>query len=88
MAATYILAGLKFETAVIAQIIRRDVMQESVTYQAILREGVEQGLERGREAERQEIALNLLREGMTIDLISRTTGLPLQAIQHRQQQIS
>ena len=38
MAAAYVLSGLKFETAVIAQIIRRDVMRESVTYQAILQE--------------------------------------------------
>ncbi|NDJ19753.1 Rpn family recombination-promoting nuclease/putative transposase [Myxacorys almedinensis] len=32
MAATYVLSGLKFEAAVIGQIIRRDVMRESVTY--------------------------------------------------------
>ncbi|KAM3098211.1 hypothetical protein ACKFKG_06435 [Phormidesmis sp. 146-35] len=44
MAATYVLSGLKFEAAVISQLIRRDVMRESVTYQAILEEG------RGEEA--------------------------------------
>jgi predicted transposase YdaD len=48
MAATYILAGLKFEETMIAQIIRRDVMRESVTYQAILREGRELALQRER----------------------------------------
>ncbi|MBF2050099.1 MAG: DUF4351 domain-containing protein [Elainella sp. C42_A2020_010] len=35
MAAAYVLAGLRFEEAVIRQIIRRDVMRQSVTYQAI-----------------------------------------------------
>jgi predicted transposase YdaD len=39
MAAAYVLAGLRCEEAVITEVIRRDVMQESVTYQAILREG-------------------------------------------------
>jgi predicted transposase YdaD len=82
MAATYILAGLKFEESEIAQIIRRDVMRESVTYQAILAEGRDEG----REVERQEIALNLLREGISINLISRTTGLSVQVIQQLQQQ--
>jgi predicted transposase/invertase (TIGR01784 family) len=82
MAATYILAGLKFEESEIAQIIRRDVMQESVTYQAILKEGRNEGREEGR----QEIALNLLQEGISIDLISRTTGLSIQVIQQLQQQ--
>jgi predicted transposase/invertase (TIGR01784 family) len=55
MAAAYVLAGLRLEEAVIGQVIRRDVMQESVTYQAILREGQEIGREEGREE--QTIAL-------------------------------
>ncbi|NDJ20035.1 flagellar assembly protein H, partial [Myxacorys almedinensis A] len=79
IAAAYVLSGLKLEGSVIARIIRRDVMRESVTYQAILREG--------REENRQEIALNLLREGISIDIISRSTGLSIAAIQQLQQQL-
>jgi predicted transposase YdaD len=45
MAAIYVLAGLRFEETVIAEVITRDVMRESVTYQAILREGREEGRE-------------------------------------------
>jgi predicted transposase/invertase (TIGR01784 family) len=45
MAAAYVLAGLRLDEIVIRQVIRRDVMQESVTYQAILREGREEGRE-------------------------------------------
>jgi predicted transposase/invertase (TIGR01784 family) len=52
MAATYILAGLKFEETMIAQIIRRDVIRESVTYQAILREGREEGCKLALQRER------------------------------------
>jgi predicted transposase YdaD len=51
-------------------------MQESVTYQAIVQEG--------RGEEKQDIARNLLREGLSIELIARTTGLSIEAIQQLQ----
>ncbi|NDJ20038.1 DUF4351 domain-containing protein, partial [Myxacorys almedinensis] len=38
-----------FEAAVFSQVIRRDVMRESVTYQLILEEGREEGREEERE---------------------------------------
>jgi predicted transposase/invertase (TIGR01784 family) len=76
MAATYVLAGLKLDKAIISSIIRRDVMQESVTYQAIVQEGEDK---KGR-----AIALNLLREGLSIKLVARTTGLSIEAIQQLQ----
>lgn len=43
-ACTEILAGLRFNDNLIKQLFREDVMQESVVYQRILREGKEQGL--------------------------------------------
>lgn len=43
-AATYVLAGLVLEESIIKQILRRDIMRESVTYQAILREGRQEGI--------------------------------------------
>jgi predicted transposase YdaD len=50
-ASTFILAGLVLDKEAIGQILRRDIMQESVTYQAIKAEGLEQGLEQGKQAE-------------------------------------
>ncbi|MBD2186997.1 DUF4351 domain-containing protein [Pseudanabaena mucicola] len=46
-AATYVLAGLVLEENVIKKILKRDIMRESVTYQAILREGRQEGLKQG-----------------------------------------
>jgi predicted transposase/invertase (TIGR01784 family) len=83
MAATYVLAGLKLDKAIISSIIRRDVMQESVTYQAIVQEGRDEG--EGRKG--REIALNLLREGLSIELVARTTGLSIEAIQQLQTEL-
>jgi predicted transposase/invertase (TIGR01784 family) len=79
MAATYVLAGLKLDKAIISSIIRRDVMQESVTYQAIVQEGEDK---KGR-----AIALNLLREGLSIELVARTTGLSIEAVQQLQTEL-
>ncbi|WP_200892529.1 Rpn family recombination-promoting nuclease/putative transposase [Aliterella atlantica] len=46
-ACTEILAGLRFDDNLIKQLFKEDVMQESVVYQRILREGLQQGLEQG-----------------------------------------
>jgi predicted transposase/invertase (TIGR01784 family) len=46
-AATFVLAGLVLEENIIKQILRRDIMRESVTYQAILREGRQEGRKEG-----------------------------------------
>ena len=55
-------------------------MQESVIYQSIQQEA---------EARKQrEIARNLLREGLPIDIIVRGTGLPVEEIQQLQQQLN
>ena len=49
MAAAYILAGLHLKQDVISQIIRRDIMKESVTYQAIFQEGEQRGISIGEQ---------------------------------------
>jgi predicted transposase/invertase (TIGR01784 family) len=68
-AATFILSGLVLEKAVIQQILREELVKESVTYQDILQKGVQQGLQAGRQeglqAGRQE---GLQRE---LDLVIR-----------------
>jgi predicted transposase YdaD len=75
MTASAILAGLRLEQEVIYQLVRRDIMQESVIYRSILKD------------ERQTIALNLLRGGVDINLITSSTGLPLEEVEKLRQQI-
>jgi hypothetical protein len=70
MAASTILTGLRVEQDVIYQLARRDIMQESVIYRLI------------QEDEKRSITLNLLREGLSLDLVVRTTGLSNEQVQH------
>jgi predicted transposase/invertase (TIGR01784 family) len=46
-ACTEILAGLRFEKDLIRQLLREDIMRESVIYQDILQKGLQQGLQQG-----------------------------------------
>lgn len=75
MAASAILAGLRLEKDVIYQLVRRDIMQESVIYRSIQKEKT------------LAIALNLLRGGVDINLIASSTGLSVEEVQQLQQQI-
>jgi predicted transposase/invertase (TIGR01784 family) len=85
MAAAYILAGLQLNQDMISQIIRRDIMQESVTYQAILNEGEQRGIsigeQRGTLQSRTDIAKRMLVRGMTIEDIIDLTDLTHEQIQ-------
>jgi predicted transposase YdaD len=55
-------------------------VQESVIYRSIQEEA---------EAKKQrEIANNLLREGLAIEMVARVTGLSLKEVQHIQQQLN
>jgi predicted transposase/invertase (TIGR01784 family) len=71
------LSGLILGVGIISRIIRRDVMRESVTYQAILEEGREEAREEARATEQQNqinMIINLLRDGVAIEIIARATG--------------
>lgn len=75
-----ILAGLRLEDEVIYRLIRRDIMQESSVYRSIFAEGA---------AEKQrEIAINLLRDGVLLEVVARGTGLSIAEVQQLQQQIN
>ncbi|MGJ5672742.1 MAG: Rpn family recombination-promoting nuclease/putative transposase [Nostochopsis sp.] len=80
MAASGILGGLRLEDEVIYRILRRDIMQESTVYRSIERDA--------RKEEKREIALNLLRGGVTIALIVSSTGLSIEEVQQLQQQLN
>jgi predicted transposase/invertase (TIGR01784 family) len=75
MAASAILAGLRLEQDVIYQWVRRDIMQESVIYRSI------------QDEKTREIALNLLRGGVDVNLIVSSTGLSVEQVRLLQQQI-
>ena len=80
MATSGILSGLKLEDEIVYRILRRDIMQESTVYRSIQRE---------TQAENsREIALNLLRRGVAIDIIAPSTGLSIEEVQQLQQQLN
>jgi predicted transposase/invertase (TIGR01784 family) len=81
MAASAILAGLVLEPEVIQRIIRSDIMQESTMYQEILRQGKEQG----RAEALKQVAILLLKMGMSLEQIAETTQLTVAQIQELQQ---
>lgn len=75
-ASAYVLAGLVLEKEVVGQVLRRDMMQESVTYQEIRQEG--------EQSKAQQIALNMIREGMALEAIARVTGLSIEQVEQLQ----
>ena len=76
MAASAILAGLRLEKDVIYQLVQRDIMQESVIYQSIQKD------------EKRAIALNFLRDGLSVEAVARGTGLSIEEVQQLQQQLN
>ena len=89
IAASAILAGLVLEPEVIQRITRSEIMQESTMYQEILRRGKEQGraegFAEGRAEAMQEVAILLLRMGISLEQIAQTTQLTVEQIQLLQQ---
>jgi predicted transposase/invertase (TIGR01784 family) len=79
MAASGILAGLKLEDEVVYRVLRRDIMQESTVYRSIQREA--------QKEEKRVIALNFLREGLSVETVARGTGLSIKEVQQLQQQV-
>ena len=59
-------------------------MKESVIYQEILLEGMAEGEVKGLAKATNQIALNMLRSNISIDLVAQFTGLTLQQIEKLQ----
>ena len=72
-----ILAGLVLEKQIIVSILREEIMRESVIYQDILQQGIERGIEQGIE----RVALNMLREGLEAEQVTKLTNLSLERVQ-------
>lgn len=80
-ASAFILAGLVLNKDTIQQLLRRDLMEESVTYQALMNEGRAEGRALGIEEGVRRVAINLLREGVAEEVIIKVTGLSAEQIQ-------
>lgn len=59
-------------------------MKESVIYQEILLEGEARGEARGKTKERTQIATNMMRCNISVDLIAQFTGLSLKEVRKLQ----
>jgi predicted transposase YdaD len=59
-------------------------MKESVIYQEILLEGEAKGEAKGKAEAANQIALNMLRSNVSVDLITQFTGLTLKQVQKLQ----
>jgi predicted transposase/invertase (TIGR01784 family) len=83
-AATSILAGLVLNRETIKNILRSDIMRESVIYQDILEEGREEGRGEGQEEKARQIALKMLSAGFPIPEIAQFTDLSPATIEELQ----
>jgi len=83
-ASTAILAGLVLEKRVIQQLLRTELMEESVIYQDILQKGEARGEIRGEARGKAEVARNLLNLGMAIPQIAEVTGLTVEQVSQLQ----
>ena len=87
-AMSYILAGLVLDRNRVGQIIRRDIMRESVTYQEILAEGEvkgkTQGLMEGRIGEARSLTIRQLTRklgNISPTLLAKIEALPLERLE-------
>jgi len=95
-AATAIISGLALDKQIIQRLLRSEIMKESPIYQEILLEGKVEGKAEGRAEGKAEgilegevraanqIALNMLRSGIDVDVITKLTGLSVEQIQRLQ----
>jgi predicted transposase YdaD len=83
-ASTAILAGLTLKRDFINQVLRKEIMQQSVIYQEILHEGEQVGEQRGALREGQSLILRLLTRrigDMSPEIRSQVQSLPLDKLE-------
>jgi predicted transposase/invertase (TIGR01784 family) len=87
-ASTAIISGIALSQEIIQRLLRSEIMKESVIYQAILREGIAEGEAKGKAEGKAEttkqLALNMLRSNIAVDLVVQITGLSLKQVQKLQ----
>lgn len=85
---TAILAGLILDQDTISSILRGDSMRESSMYQYILQEGRQEGRQEGQQEKAEQIAINMLREGMPLEQVTKLTQLSIDRVQTLQANLS
>ena len=80
-AASAILANLVMSEEIIKGILRSDIMQESAIYQEIYHSGELKGELKGKQEEKERVALSLLRQGISNEVIANATELSLETIE-------
>jgi predicted transposase/invertase (TIGR01784 family) len=91
-ASTAIISGIALDKKIIQRLLRSEIMKESVIYQDILLEGEARGIAKGKaEGEvkglakaANQIATNMMRSNISVELIAQFTGLSLKQIQKLQ----
>jgi predicted transposase/invertase (TIGR01784 family) len=95
-ASTAIISGIALNKEIIQRLLRSEIMKESVIYQEILlegkaegkaegiAEGKAEGIAEGKTKERNQIAINMMRSNISIDLVAQFTGLTLKQVQKLQ----
>lgn len=85
---TFVIAGLRLEDKIVTSILRREIMQESSTYQLLRREaiqeglslGIQQGLAQGAKQQQLETARKMLARGFDQQVVAEITGLSLEEV--------
>ncbi|WP_434687933.1 Rpn family recombination-promoting nuclease/putative transposase [Pseudanabaena minima] len=87
-ASTAIISGIALNKEIIQRLLRSEIMKESVIYQEILLEGEAKGIAKGeakgKTEERNQIAINMIRSNISLELIAQFTGLTLKQVQKLQ----
>ncbi|MCA6508449.1 MAG: Rpn family recombination-promoting nuclease/putative transposase [Pseudanabaena sp.] len=83
-ASTAIISGIALNKEIIQRLLRSEIMKESVIYQEILLEGKAEGKAEGIAETANQIALNMMRSNISVELIAQFTGLTLKQIQKLQ----
>jgi predicted transposase/invertase (TIGR01784 family) len=83
-ATAFVLAGLVLNRDLVKQILRRDIMRESVTYLDILEEGEIKGKTEGRIEEAKGLVLRQLTRklgNISLNLLAKIEALPLEQVE-------
>jgi predicted transposase/invertase (TIGR01784 family) len=76
-----VMAALSLNEDQVENVLRRNFMKESAIYQKWRQENLAEGQLKGKEAERRSIALKMLAEGMSMEVIAKITGYSIKQIQ-------
>ncbi|MFQ3614007.1 MAG: DUF4351 domain-containing protein [Cyanobacteriota bacterium] len=81
---TYLLGGLRFNKELMQQLLREEVMRESVTYQALVEESERRGLTQGIQQEAAHLTVRQLRQklgSLPSELEAQILSLPVERLE-------